>query len=244
MLINSGKINYMIFSRLAHFKLRCYREWEVLIISYKIMYLTNNCLYFYGLKWILHEQLDILLFRSNSRIDNELSKIKIYNPDLIFIDISSISKYKIVLDKIANNYNKVLIVQEGNRYYEDFKLNRDIIGILENSITAEYLIESLTFIRQGYHVFYTSVLNNVYNTKKELLIGQKEISSNELTNREIDILNFAALGFQNKKIGKKLNISIHTVKKHFSNIFFKLDSINRTEAIYKAKEYGILKKNL
>lgn len=52
----------------------------------------------------------------------------------------------------------------------------------------------------------------------------------ELTGREIEILNCLTEGLNNKDMAKKLFISENTVKKHISNILDKLELDDRTQA--------------
>ena len=54
-----------------------------------------------------------------------------------------------------------------------------------------------------------------------------------LSERELEILQLASTGLQNKEIAVKLFISNETVKKHLKNIFSKLEVTNRIEAINK-----------
>jgi LuxR family maltose regulon positive regulatory protein len=61
-----------------------------------------------------------------------------------------------------------------------------------------------------------------------------------LTKREIELLGLIAAGSSNKEIAAELVISIGTVKRHTVNIFNKLDVKNRTEAVAKARELGLL----
>jgi LuxR family maltose regulon positive regulatory protein len=61
-----------------------------------------------------------------------------------------------------------------------------------------------------------------------------------LTPREIDILQAMAEGLSNKEIGQRLFISTGTVKAHSAAIYRKLEVINRTEAIARAKDLGLL----
>ncbi|MBD5799308.1 helix-turn-helix transcriptional regulator [Bacillus pseudomycoides] len=49
-----------------------------------------------------------------------------------------------------------------------------------------------------------------------------------------------ATGATIKEIGKKLFISISTVKTHIINIYTKLQVSNRVEAIKKALEHGLI----
>jgi DNA-binding NarL/FixJ family response regulator len=66
---------------------------------------------------------------------------------------------------------------------------------------------------------------------------QKNNKTNEtsetLTNRELEILDFLAKGYLYKEIAAELFISKETVKKHIHNIYDKLHVQNRTEALNK-----------
>ncbi len=74
----------------------------------------------------------------------------------------------------------------------------------------------------------------------ELLLEPAERKSLLLTGREIEILHSMADGLSNKEIGARLYISAGTVKAHSAAIYRKLDAANRTEAIAKAKDLGLL----
>jgi len=68
----------------------------------------------------------------------------------------------------------------------------------------------------------------------------KNLVESVLTNRETDILRWMAAGLSNQEIGKKLFISAGTVKTHTAAIYRKLDVANRTEAIARAKDIGLI----
>ena len=59
----------------------------------------------------------------------------------------------------------------------------------------------------------------------------------DLTSREKQILKLANEGLGNKTIADKLSISPGTVKKHFDNIFRKLEVKNRIEALHVMKNF-------
>ena len=61
-----------------------------------------------------------------------------------------------------------------------------------------------------------------------------------LTDKEVEILTLLAEGLCNKKIGSRASIALTTVKWHLQNIFSKLDVRNRTEAVLKAQDLGLL----
>jgi DNA-binding NarL/FixJ family response regulator len=59
----------------------------------------------------------------------------------------------------------------------------------------------------------------------------------DLTSREIQVLEMAADGLQNKAIAADLGLSEHTVKVHLHNIISKLCVHNRTEAADKLRRF-------
>ena len=61
-----------------------------------------------------------------------------------------------------------------------------------------------------------------------------------LSRRELELLGLIAAGRSNKEIARELVISLGTVKRHTVNIFTKLDVQNRTEAVAKARQMGLL----
>lgn len=61
-----------------------------------------------------------------------------------------------------------------------------------------------------------------------------------LSDREREVLSLVAQGFSNEEIGEKLFVSLSTVKGHNLRIFAKLQAKNRTEAVVRAREAGVL----
>jgi LuxR family maltose regulon positive regulatory protein len=61
-----------------------------------------------------------------------------------------------------------------------------------------------------------------------------------LSDREIEVLRLAAAGLSNREIAEQLYISINTVKAHTKSVYRKLDVHNRTQAINRAQELGLL----
>jgi DNA-binding NarL/FixJ family response regulator len=61
----------------------------------------------------------------------------------------------------------------------------------------------------------------------------------ELTEREREILTLIARGQTNADIADQLSISLKTVRNHVSNIFGKLQVVDRAQAAIKAREAGL-----
>ena len=61
-----------------------------------------------------------------------------------------------------------------------------------------------------------------------------------LSERELEVLRLMAVGCPDREIANELVIAVGTAKRHAANIFNKLDVRNRTEAVAKARQLGLL----
>jgi LuxR family maltose regulon positive regulatory protein len=61
-----------------------------------------------------------------------------------------------------------------------------------------------------------------------------------LTEREIEVVRLLAEGKRNREIADELVVTVETVKKHTTHIFDKLEAGNRTHAVARARDLGIL----
>ncbi|MEJ2305524.1 MAG: LuxR C-terminal-related transcriptional regulator [Anaerolineales bacterium] len=61
-----------------------------------------------------------------------------------------------------------------------------------------------------------------------------------LSQRELEVLHILALGRTNQEIARQLIVAPGTVKAHTASIYRKLDVANRTEAVARARQLGIL----
>ena len=62
----------------------------------------------------------------------------------------------------------------------------------------------------------------------------------QLTSRELEVLEMLAAGKPNQAIADQLVVTLDTVKKHVSHLLGKLGAANRTEAVIRARELGLI----
>lgn len=65
--------------------------------------------------------------------------------------------------------------------------------------------------------------------------------SEVLTQREVEVLDYAKKGLSNEEIADMIFISRHTAKAHISSIIRKLHAKNRINALYIAIKKGLIK---
>jgi LuxR family transcriptional regulator, maltose regulon positive regulatory protein len=62
-----------------------------------------------------------------------------------------------------------------------------------------------------------------------------------LSAREVEVLQLLAAGKSNPAIAQELVITLDTVKRHVTHILGKLGAANRTQAVTRARELGLLR---
>ncbi len=61
-----------------------------------------------------------------------------------------------------------------------------------------------------------------------------------LTDREAEVLRLLAAGRSNQRIARELVVALDTVKKHVTHVLGKLGAANRTEAVARARQLGLI----
>ena len=72
------------------------------------------------------------------------------------------------------------------------------------------------------------------------IAAQPPEAEHTLSDRELEVLAQLAAGKTNAEVAEALFISVGTVKSHSANIYRKLEAKNRTEAVARARERGLL----
>ncbi|MDQ0009960.1 MULTISPECIES: response regulator transcription factor [Luteibacter] len=114
-------------------------------------------------------------------------------------------------------------------------------GYLLKDVSLDQLVEAVRTVAAGGSLVAPMVT-------QRLLAGvgriQNQFSSLEqpdpLTERETEILRLLSGGYSNKEIANSLRVAEGTVKNHVSNILSKLGVRDRTRAVLKALELGIV----
>jgi DNA-binding NarL/FixJ family response regulator len=109
-------------------------------------------------------------------------------------------------------------------------------GLLLREVTAEQLVAALRAVAIGLMVL-DPVLANALRPAQDVAPAP---SVEELTPRELEVLQLLAQGLSNKAIAYRLNISEHTVKFHVNAIMRKLGAQSRTEAAVQATRLGLI----
>jgi len=111
------------------------------------------------------------------------------------------------------------------------------LGYLLKDTQPEDLINAIRQVYQGESFLSPTIARMVL--KEVFQPGEKELSPDPLTRREIEVLQVLAKGKSNREIGEILSITEATVRTHVSNILAKLHLASRTEAALYALKEGV-----
>jgi DNA-binding NarL/FixJ family response regulator len=103
----------------------------------------------------------------------------------------------------------------------------------------EELFKAIRAVHRGESLIQPVVASKLIDRFAEL--SRRAPLGEQLTERELEILQLMAKGAANKEISRELSISESTVKTHISNIFQKLGVNDRTEAVTQALKKGIIR---
>lgn len=157
------------------------------------------------------------------------------NPDVVLMDInlpgiSGIECVKKLKEKMPELQIMMITIYEEEEQVFQSLLAGASGYILKRTPPAE-LLEAIKELHEGGSPMSVQIARKVVDAFRK--IGKSSRETENLSDREIDILSSVAKGFQDQEIAEQLNISVKTVRTHLRNIYKKLHVRSRTEAALK-----------
>lgn len=187
-----------------------------------------------GIAAIINTQTDMLLEASVSSGKEAIEKFRALKPDVTLMDLrltdlSGIEAMIAILSEFPGARIIVLTTSTG-----DVEIQRAM-----KAGAHAYLLKSMP----GKQIL--STIRQVHNGKKcispEIAAGLAEhLSDDSLSEREAEVLRYAAEGHRNQDIADTLCVAVETVKAHMKHIFEKLGATDRTQAVAIAVRRGII----
>ncbi|MCB0123629.1 MAG: hypothetical protein KDE58_15360, partial [Caldilineaceae bacterium] len=128
----------------------------------------------------------------------------------------------------------------------------EALGILQQTLSlAEPIGAVRSFVDQGAALYAllrglpsmpyrNRLLGEFGEAIKRALLAAEQNLIEPLSPRELEVLQLLVAGYANQAIADELIVALATVKRHVSNIYGKLGVNNRTTAVARARELGLL----
>ena len=210
----------------------------------KVMIADDHAMVRQGLKTILELEEDIVVVAQAANGEEAVSIARVQKPDVILMDINmpvlnGLQAIKILKEE-DKRYKIIVLTLHQEREYLFKTLQLGCEGYVLKDAESSVLIEAIRSVYQEQTYIQTNMTCELVKEFNRVTLVEKDNSiTNNLTNREIEVLKQIAEGMINKEIAKNLFISEKTVKNHISNIFKKLDVNDRTQATIYAFKHNI-----
>jgi DNA-binding NarL/FixJ family response regulator len=113
-------------------------------------------------------------------------------------------------------------------------------GFLLKDISFEQLVRAIRSVASGSTVFHPALTQRLIESRAHLAPFDSLEQPDPLTEREIEVVRLMAAGYSNREIAQALGTAEGTIKNHVSNVLSKFGVRDRTRAVLKALESGVL----
>ncbi|MGI8540597.1 MAG: response regulator [Rubrobacteraceae bacterium] len=215
--------------------------------SLRILMADDHPLFRSGLRALLGAVSDTAVVGEATTGEEAVALAAELQPDVIVMDlqmpgVSGIDATRRILD--ASPHTGVLVVTMFEDDYSVFAAMRaGAKGYMLKDADEEDILHAIRAVGRGEAIFSPAVARRVI----DFFTGARSTSERavpkrafpELTHREGEVLDFIAQGHSNPEIAERLYLSPKTVRNHISNIFAKLQVVDRAQAIVRAREAGL-----
>jgi DNA-binding NarL/FixJ family response regulator len=187
-----------------------------------------------GIAAIINSQADMLLVGDAASGADAVLKFRELRPDVTLMDLrlpdmSGIDSMIAIRGEFPDARIIMLTTFEGDVEIQR-SLSQGARGYMLKTTPPKELVEVIRQVHAGKVRVPAEIMANV----------AEHLSTESLTEREIDVLRHVATGNRNRDIAELLHISEETVKVHIKHIMEKLAANDRTEAVTIAVRRGII----
>lgn len=204
----------------------------------KIVIIDDHHLFLHGMQLMLNQMgWQVSCYE---KAELALEAIPQISPDLVLIDLSmpGMDGFSMIQALDSRDWLYPVAVVSAS---EDTQLIADVLeagamGFIPKSYQPDALVQAIEGIIEG-QVHIPEALHQRITALKQ---QQAQPQAALLSKRQLDVLKLLVKGYPNKRVSVILNISEDTVKFHIRGIFKALEVSNRTEAVTKASELGLI----
>jgi DNA-binding NarL/FixJ family response regulator len=211
----------------------------------RVLLIDDHAMFRQGVRTRLEKESDIVVVADAESREEGLALVDQLRPDVVVLDIrlrqdSGIEVAKAIRRVHANIKILILSAYDYDQYVRALA-RVGVDGYISKENSQEELVQAIREVVGGGAVLTPKVASKVMRAMSEQVPQAPMHQMDELTLREIEVLELMREGMRNQAIAEHLAISSRTVESHVARIMSKLAASSRTEAIKTATEMGILK---
>ena len=207
----------------------------------KVLIVDDHKVVRQGLRTFLELQEDVLVVGEAGDGESAVEMVRQLNPNVVLMDLvmprlDGISATRQV--KSLGSDTKVIALTS---FTEDDKvfpaIQAGASSYLLKDVSPEELVEAIRAVFRGEARLHPDIARKLMEQVARQTTPSRESPVEDVTERELEVINLVAHGRSNQEIANELVISEKTVKTHISNILSKLQLVDRTQlAIYAIKK--------
>ena len=210
---------------------------------YRLVVVDDHALFRRGLVGLLGDMSEFEVIGEAGDGIEALGVIERTHPDIVLLDVNMPRMDGIALVQSLRRLKEsprilmLTISQEDGDLLRAVKAGAN--GYILKNTEPEELRQSLLSVAHGQGALSPEVVAPVLSALSKAVVEEPTAL---LSEREQEVLACLADGLTTSQIAARLFISENTVKTHIRHILEKLEASNRTEAVGKATQLGLLKK--
>lgn len=197
-----------------------------------------------GLKALINAEPDMDVVGETDNGRAAWREAKALNPDVVVMDISmpelNGAKATELLKRDCPQTKVLALTVHSDQGYLHQLLKAGASGYVLKRAAAHELIQAIRTVVAGGTYLDPAIVNDVVGSYVRKQSSKEKLPHGELSEREEEVLRLIALGYSNKEIGTRLDISVRTVETYKTRLMEKLKFHSRTEIVRYALLQGWL----
>jgi len=200
----------------------------------RVLIADDHLVFRMGLRALLTSEPNMEVVADAASVEQAVSDFVKLRPDVVVLDLrmpegGGLAALKAI--RAESKHARVLVLSSYAFEEEVFQvLNAGASGYVLKDVGREELVKAIQEVARG--------KKWIQPTIESLVVGRHE--RQELTAREVEVLNLLVKGLLNREIANVLGVSENTVRNHTISIFNKLEVSDRAEAVGVALQRGII----
>jgi DNA-binding NarL/FixJ family response regulator len=207
-----------------------------------VLIADDQTLFREGLKDLLEDEKGIKVVGEAKTGPETIEMVRKLKPDVVLMDIKipemdGITATKIIREKFPQT-NVIILSSYEDEAHVTEAISAGANGYLSKMLPASELVNALRTFTSESVMIPQPIMNKLISGLRQGV--NKTDSPESLTQTEIKVMALLGKGKSNKEIAAELKCSVKTIKNHLNSIYNKLGVTNRTEAVIKAIEKGLI----